>query len=93
MFCLLTLSILLTLLKYIVYYNCSSIFSVNFFRQFSIPQIKAQMVALDENKLSKVWKSECHKSITYGACWLPERKLFCTSSFYDKKLVSWGYAE
>jgi len=53
----------------------------------------AQMVALDENKLSKVWKSECHKSITYGACWLPERKLFCTSSFYDKKLVSWGYAE
>ena len=52
----------------------------------------AQMIKVDEDfKLSQIWKSTCHESITYGGCWLPERKFFCTSSFYDKKIASWKF--
>jgi len=51
----------------------------------------ATIISVKENELKEEWRSKVHESITYGGCWLEDRKCFVTSSFYDKRLASWSY--
>jgi len=51
----------------------------------------AKLIANESGVLREVFASDVHSSIAYGACWIEEREMFATCSFYDKKVALWKF--
>ena len=70
------------------------------FLEFEIEDISSRLLVAEQEalhekanviRMKEEWRSAVHESITYGGCWLEDRKSFVTSSFYDKRLAAWSY--
>jgi len=51
----------------------------------------AKLIENDKGILKEVFSTNVHESIAYGGCWIEEKSLFSTCSFYDKKVALWAY--
>jgi len=45
-----------------------------------------------DHKMKELETSDCHTSISYGGCWIEEKNLISTCSFYDKKVALWSFS-
>jgi len=52
-----------------------------------------RLIQVDSShKMKELEKSDCHSSISYGGCWIEEKSLISTCSFYDKKVALWSFS-